>query len=97
MSEEYSKNRTRVKTVEEAIQILKKLLIKADERTNKHPTWINHHGKAQERDYARIAALADAQIRTEETVARLSEAQARTDACLDALIDIVRKDRNGQQ
>jgi uncharacterized protein YdgA (DUF945 family) len=45
---------------------------------------------------ARMAALADAQIRTDEALARLADAQAHTDQRLDALIDIVREQRNGK-
>ncbi|HVF26761.1 MAG TPA: hypothetical protein VM943_00890 [Pyrinomonadaceae bacterium] len=47
-----------------------------------------------------MSALADAQIKTEDTVAvlakkmaDLSEAQAHTDRRLDALIDIIREER----
>ena len=56
---------------------------------------------------AKIAALADAQIRTEATLersnerlqlslSRLAESQAHSDRRLDALIDIVRGGRNGR-
>lgn len=52
----------------------------------------------------RHVALVDAQIRTEDKLARLAEAQARmadtqahTDRRLDALIDIVREDREGRK
>jgi hypothetical protein len=56
---------------------------------------------------ARIAALADAQIRAEAAreranerlqtaLTQLAESQAHTDQRLDALIDIVRGGRNGQ-
>jgi peptidoglycan hydrolase CwlO-like protein len=57
---------------------------------------------AQANSEAKIAALADAQIRTESVVAALGEqmkelaaAQAHTDQRLDALIDIVRGMREG--
>ena len=57
---------------------------------------------AQANSEAKIAALADAQIRTENVMAALGEqmkelaaAQARTDQRLDALIDIVRGARGG--
>jgi hypothetical protein len=41
----------------------------------------------------KLNALADAQIKTEETLAQLAESQAHTDKRLDALIDIVREER----
>ncbi|MFL6286442.1 MAG: hypothetical protein ACJ74Q_25165 [Pyrinomonadaceae bacterium] len=57
---------------------------------------------AQANSEARIAALADAQIRTEVVVSALGEqmrelavAQTHTDQRLDALIDIVREMRQG--
>ena len=58
---------------------------------------------AQTNSEAKIAALADAQIHTEEVVAALGEQmkelaaqQAHTDQRLDALIDIVREMREGK-
>ena len=58
--------------------------------------------EAQANSEAKIAALADAQIRTEGVVATLGErmaelaaAQAHTDRRMDALIDIVRGMREG--
>lgn len=62
---------------------------------------------AQANADAKIAALADAQIRTEaalergnervqNALTRLAESQAHTDQRLDALIDIVRGSRNGE-
>ena len=49
---------------------------------------------------ARIAALADAQIRADErlqtALKQLAESQAHTDRRMDALIDIVRGRLNGQ-
>jgi hypothetical protein len=60
-------------------------------------------GEAQANSEAKIAALADAQIKTEEALVKLAEAhtklaesQAHTDQRLDALIDIVREFRNGK-
>ncbi|MDQ3743324.1 MAG: hypothetical protein M3444_02965 [Acidobacteriota bacterium] len=41
-------------------------------------------------------SLRAAQTRTEEALVRLAEAQAHTDRRLDALIDIVQRDHNGQ-
>jgi chromosome segregation ATPase len=52
---------------------------------------------------AKIDALIDAQMRTEESVTKIAEAQAKlaeaqthTEQRLDALIDIVREGRNGK-
>jgi hypothetical protein len=45
---------------------------------------------------AGITELTAKQSRTEEALVRLAEAQAHTDRRLDALIDIVQRDRNGQ-
>jgi hypothetical protein len=45
---------------------------------------------AQIRTEESLARLSDAQVRTEEALVRLATAQAHTDQRLDALIDIVR-------
>jgi BMFP domain-containing protein YqiC len=45
---------------------------------------------------AGVSELAAKQSRTEDALVRLAEAQAHTDRRLDALIDIVQRDRNGQ-
>lgn len=45
---------------------------------------------------AQISTLIDAQTRTEGSLTKLAEAQVHTDQRLDALIDIVRKGRNGK-
>jgi len=90
----------RVTTLEQIAQTLTQLLVRADARMDQHDSWIQELGAASANADARIAALADAQIRTEEALKRLSEAQARlieaqahTDQKLDALIDIVREMR----
>jgi hypothetical protein len=57
---------------------------------------INELGTAQANSESRIAALADAQIKTAGALVRLAETQAHTDQRLDALIDIVRELRNGK-
>lgn len=43
----------------------------------------------------RVNALIAAQTRMDEAMAKLAESQAHTDERLDALIDIVQRDRNG--
>lgn len=73
----------------------------ADERMDDHEKWINELGAAQANSEARIAALADAQIKTEavitslgqkvdslaQQVGELTAAQSATDRRLNALID----------
>ena len=44
----------------------------------------------------KINIILDAQIKNEERFAQLAEAQAHTDRRLDALIDIIRDQRNGR-
>lgn len=107
MSEDYTKIKLRVKSVEEAVQLLSALALRVDER-------MDGFDGAFTNLTVKLEALADAQIRTEESVARLAgsherlaeeqanlakaqanlaEAQAHSDQRLDALIDIVREDR----
>jgi ABC-type transporter Mla subunit MlaD len=83
MSEDYRRIEPRVKNVEEAIQLLTELTLRADER-------MDNFDAALSNLVAKVEALTDAQIRTEESLTRLAEAQAHTDQRLDALIDIVR-------
>jgi hypothetical protein len=99
----------RVFRLENAFATLVRLAASTDERLDQHLSWINQLGAAQVNSEAKIAALADAQIRTEEAIAnltaaqgrtevalvRLAASQAHTDQRLDALIDVVRKGRNG--
>ncbi|HEX8891321.1 MAG TPA: hypothetical protein VF779_19390 [Pyrinomonadaceae bacterium] len=97
MSEEkpsYNKLEPRVKNVEQAIQLLTELALRADERMDSFEEGLNNLT-------SKVEALADAQIRTEsslenlsEALTNLAEALAHTDQRLDALIDIVRG-RNG--
>lgn len=114
MSEDYNKIKLRVKTVEEAIQILTHMALRANERMDGFDASFSNLT-------VKLEALADAQIHTEESLARLAdshkrleqahtrleeahtrlaeaqvnlaETQAQTDKRLDALIDIVREDR----
>ncbi len=56
-------------------------------------------GQRERREWReRHAALVDAQLRTDAALVRLADAQAHTDGRLDALINIVRKERgkNGE-
>ncbi len=86
----------RIATVEEAVKLLTELALSANER-------MGDLEEAQANSERKIAALADAQIRTEEAIANLtgkmaehSAQQAHTDQRLDALIDIVREGRAGK-
>ncbi|MFL6334612.1 MAG: hypothetical protein ACJ754_14965 [Pyrinomonadaceae bacterium] len=77
------------------------------ELLRRHHDGITEMRAAQANADAKIAALADAQIRTEAAMergnervqtalAQLAESQTHTDQRLDALIDIVRGSRNGE-
>ena len=90
----------RIPSLEEANATLVELL-------QSHHDGITEMRAAQANADAKIAALADAQIRSEAAMergnervqtalARLAESQTHTDQRLDALIDIVRGGRNGQ-
>ncbi len=80
------------------------LLHRMDERMDQQLTWINRLGSAQANTEGKLAALIDAQIRTEQTLTTLTErmtglvgAQERTDRRVDALIDIVGERPGGPQ
>lgn len=73
-----------------------------EQRMDSWETRMDELAAAQANSEVKIAALADAQIRTEAVVAALGErmaelatAQTHTDQRLDALIDIVRGMREG--
>lgn len=157
MSEDYNKIKLRVKSVEEAVELLTQMALRADERMDESDASLNNltvkiealvdaqirieetlsakigilsakieilsakieiladaqirieeilsakvealaaaQRRTDETLSAKIEVLASAQIRTEESLTRLAEAQAQTDKRLDALIDIVREDREGR-
>ena len=103
MAELASKHHERVSTLEQSFQMLVQLARSADERMEQQLTWINQLGEAQANTEVKMAALTDAQIKTDEALSRLAEAQAKlaesqahSDHRLDALIDIVREWRNGK-
>ena len=52
--------------------------------------------EAQSRTDESLRQLAESQKRTEESLKQLSDSQAHTDKRLDALIDIVREERDGR-
>lgn len=75
-------------------QILTDIIRRHDER-------LDEHVETSDEVKRSIAALADAQIHTEEaqahadtSIAALADAQARTDQRVKELIDIVKEDRN---
>lgn len=52
--------------------------------------------EAQTRTEVRVGELAEKMVVLAEAQARLTESQAHTDRRLDALIDIIREERNGR-
>jgi hypothetical protein len=93
----------RLARLENAFVNLTRMTESLDERVNTQLSWINLLGEAQANSEAKIAALADAQIKTEDALVqltqahtKLAESQAHTDQRLDGLIDIVRELRNGK-
>lgn len=97
MSENYNKIKSRVKTVEEAMQVLTTLALRADERMDKADERMDGFDASLNNLTVKVEALADAQIRTEEALTRLAEAQVHTDQRMDALIDIVREGRERRE
>ena len=85
----------RLTNLEEFVKLMMQWTLRAEER-------MDELRAAQAESEAKIAALADAQIKTESIVASLGEtmgelaaAQKHTEQRLDALIDIVREMREG--
>ena len=79
----------RTASLEKSFQALTQLAVSASERADQHGAWINQLGAAQAETEVKIAALADAQVRTEEALARLT-------LKVDNLTDLVRGGRNGE-
>jgi chromosome segregation ATPase len=79
----------RVTTLEQAFVTLTRLAENMDARMDSTDERVNNLEE-------KMAALADAQLRTEESLAKLAEAQAHTDRRLDALIDIISEGRDGK-
>ncbi|HUQ33607.1 MAG TPA: hypothetical protein VM095_15910 [Pyrinomonadaceae bacterium] len=118
MSEIPKKLDRRVKTMEEAVQILTQMALRADERMDSTDQRMDGIDSVLINLTVKIEALADAQIHTEESLNRLSdshkqlaeaqaklaeaqanlaESQTHTNQRLDALIDIVREEREGRK
>ena len=91
MGDKRDRLEVRVANVEEAVKLLTEVALRGNER-------MDALEEAQDNSERKLAALADAQIRTEEAIAATlralalqSDSQRHTDQRLDALIDIVRK------
>ena len=78
MTEDDKKLKSRVDTMEEAVQILKKLALRYDERMDDFQGALNNLTM-------KIEALADSHIRTEETLESLT---AKVEAVVDAQIRV---------
>jgi chromosome segregation ATPase len=89
----------RVAQLESAFVTLTQLVQSHGERFDTHMTWINRLGEAQADSEQKIAALVDAQIRTEDELRKLAEQGAQANARLDRLAQMVERlmeGRNGQ-
>lgn len=104
----------RVAELESAFVTLTRLVQSHGERFDTHLEWINQLGAAQAQLTAaqseltaaqansegKIAALVDAQIRTEDELRRLAEQNAQANARVDRLAQMVERlmeGRNGQE
>jgi DNA repair ATPase RecN len=79
MSEEFKKLEPRVKTVEDAIRLLTELTLRHEERLDDHEQRLADHEQrlaeqesAERNLTAKMEALVDAQIRTEDALQRLT-------------------------
>ncbi len=72
MSEEFKKLEPRVKTVEEAIRLLTELTLRHEERLDDHEQRLAEQESAERNLTAKMEALVDAQIRTEDALQRLT-------------------------
>ena len=85
--EHMAQHNERIASLEKSFQTLTQLAVSASERADQHGAWINQLGTAQAESDVKIAALADAQIHTEEGMNALRAAQTNSDAKLAALAD----------
>jgi hypothetical protein len=98
----YMSDDERVTNLQEFAGLMMRWARQTEERLDVWAERMSELSAAQANSEAKIAALADAQIRTESVVSALGEqmrelavAQTHTDQRLDALIDIVREMRQG--
>jgi hypothetical protein len=89
----------RVAQLESAFATLVQLVRSHGERFDTHLAWINRLGEAQADSEQKIAALVDAQIRTEDELRRLAEQGAQANARINRLAEMVERlieGRNGK-
>jgi hypothetical protein len=79
----------------EKINIIIDSQIKNEDRFAQNEERFVKLAEAQAQTDARFNRLIEAQTQTDERLGKLAEAQERTDERLNTLIDIVRRDRNG--
>lgn len=77
----------RVAELEGAFVTLTRLVQSHGERFDTHLDWINRLGAASADSEQKIAALVDAQIRTEDELRRLAEQGAQVNARIDRLVE----------
>ena len=80
MSEENNKRKSRVDRMEQAVQILKALALRGDERMDEFDISLNNLT-------VKIEALTDAHIRTEEALTILADAQRSLARKVEVLVD----------
>jgi hypothetical protein len=88
----------RLADLEQSFVTLTRLTESASERADTHEDWINQLGKAQAETETKLAALIDAQIKTEDAVRALVAAQradqvrtARLEAAFVALTELAQR------
>ena len=89
----------RVARLEQAFVTLTRLAESASERADQQEAWLNDLGRAQAETTENLAALVNAQIRTEDAMRRLAESQAETNRAVSALaarVDALSGDRGSQ-
>lgn len=86
----------RVTQLETAFATLVQLVRDHGERFDTHLEWINRLGEAAADSEQKIAALVDAQIRTEDELRRLAEQGAQANARIDRLAEAVERLAEGR-
>lgn len=77
----------RVLQLEKSFQTLTQLAVSASERSDQQLAWINQLGTAQAETEVKLAALIDAQVRTEDALASLTAKVDRLADKVDALVN----------
>lgn len=86
----------RVAQLETAFATLVQLVRGHGERFDTHLAWINRLGEASADSEQKIAALVDAQIRTEDELRRLAEQGTQANARIDRLAEMVERLTEGR-